>query len=91
MERVTYEKKDGTWGIKNVEWKDVPNELYGALSKLRDYERTGASPDEVKGYRESYGAKLTRVQELEDALYRSKSEGVLLKRILDEMRKSYGD
>ncbi len=45
--RLTWDKP-GEWGIKNYDIKKAPKEIYGALCKLRDYERTGLSPDELK-------------------------------------------
>jgi len=50
---LTKTKPDGTWNVigadgKEIPWKDVPNELYGAICKLRDYEKTGLSPDTIE-------------------------------------------
>ena len=50
---LTKTKPDGTWSVigadgKEIPWKDVPNELYGAICKLRDYEKTGLSPDTIE-------------------------------------------
>lgn len=33
---------------RKLPWEQVPNELYGALCKLRDYERLGLDPDGVE-------------------------------------------
>lgn len=33
---------------QKLPWEQVPDELYGALCKLRDYERTGLDPDGVE-------------------------------------------
>ena len=49
---LTKTKPDGSWRVvgsdgKEIPWKDVPNELYGAICKLRDYEKTGLSPELV--------------------------------------------
>ena len=45
MNRITYKNPDGTWGIKGLEWNEIPEtlqkKLYGAFCKLRDYENTG--------------------------------------------------
>ncbi|HCF82685.1 MAG TPA: hypothetical protein DER68_01570, partial [Ruminococcaceae bacterium] len=50
---LTKTKPDGTWNVigavgKEIPWKDVPTELYGAICKLRDYEKTGLSPDTIE-------------------------------------------
>ncbi len=49
---LTNSKSDGSWSVigsngKEIPWKDVPVLLYGALCKLRDYEKTGLSPDTI--------------------------------------------
>ena len=50
---LTKSKPDGSWSVigsngKEIPWKDVPVVLYGALCKLRDYEKTGLSPETVE-------------------------------------------
>lgn len=50
---LTKTKPDGSWNVigadgEEIPWKDVPNELYGAICKLRDYEKTGLSPDTIE-------------------------------------------
>lgn len=50
---LTNSKLDGSWSVigsdgKEIPWKDVPNELYGALFKLHDYERTKLSPRAIE-------------------------------------------
>ena len=56
--RLTEVKKNGEWALKGVKWKKlctgkkitlkVREKLYGALCKLRDYENTGLSPEDVE-------------------------------------------
>ena len=58
MQRLTEKDELGNWCLKGVRWeqlragqvltKDVTEKLYGALCKLRDYEDTGCSPDDVE-------------------------------------------
>ncbi len=31
---------DGTWSYQGIEWNEIPNNMYGALCKLRDYEKS---------------------------------------------------
>ena len=50
---LTKTKPDGSWNVigsdgKEIPWKDVPNELYGAICKLHAYEKTGLSPDTIE-------------------------------------------
>lgn len=57
MQRLTEEDDLGNWCLKGVRWeqlragqvitKDVSERLYGALCKIKDYEDTGFSPDDV--------------------------------------------
>lgn len=50
---LTKTKPDGKWSVigsdgKEIPWKDVLNELYGAICKLHAYEKTGLSPDTIE-------------------------------------------
>lgn len=45
---LTKTNPDGSWSVCGMDWKDIPRELYGALCKLHDYEKTGLNPDEVE-------------------------------------------
>lgn len=50
---VTLSLPDGRWFVKDnngesVPWDRIPHCIYGALCKLRDYERTGLSPSDVE-------------------------------------------
>lgn len=38
MSRQTYREPNGRWGVKGIIWAEIPDGLYGALCKLRDYE-----------------------------------------------------
>ena len=58
MGKLTQYDDQGNWCLKGVKWeqlragsvitKDVAEKLYGALCKLKDYENTDLSPDEVE-------------------------------------------
>ena len=44
---------NGTWWVKDndgksIPWREIPDSLYGALCKLRDYEKTGLTPSDVE-------------------------------------------
>ena len=57
MKRLTEKNKSGDWRLSGVPWealhegriitKEVYEKIYGALCKLKDYEDTGLSPDDV--------------------------------------------
>jgi len=69
MGRLTEQDSQGNWGLKGVRWVDIMpgaaitqevyEKLYGALFKLKDYEDTGLSPDEVEEMKaeENYNEK----------------------------------
>lgn len=56
--RLTEKKESGHWNLRDVPWSDLKpgvvltekvwEKLYGALWKLKDYEDTGLSPEEVE-------------------------------------------
>lgn len=58
MERLTERYERGRWRLRNVPWRDlnegqtitknVNERIYGALCKLKDYEDTEKSPDEIE-------------------------------------------
>ena len=58
MGKLTQWDDQGNWCLKGVKWdqlragstitKDVAEKLYGALCKLKDYENTDLSPEEVE-------------------------------------------
>lgn len=60
--RLTESDDLGNWGIKGLPWKDlqvgqiitqeISEKLYGCLCKLKDYEKTGLSPEEVERLQE---------------------------------------
>ena len=52
-ERKTVVHPSGSWWVKDndgviIPWTVISHGLYSALCKLRDYENTGLSPDEVE-------------------------------------------
>ena len=73
MQRLTKKDDLGNWCLKGVRWeqlragwvitKEVGEKLYGALCKLRDYEDTGCSPDDVErlnGFTQNEAVKLVQ-------------------------------
>lgn len=59
MNRLTEQDEQGNWGVKELPWKDlyegntitekIREKLYGCLAKLKEYENTGLSPQQVEG------------------------------------------
>lgn len=55
--RLTQKYPDGEWNLRGLPWEDIRigkeitgstwKKLYGALCKLKDYEDTGLSPEQV--------------------------------------------
>ena len=86
--RLTEKKDNGGWCLKDVPWDELkPGEvitkktwekLCGALWKLKDYEDTGLSPDQVSELQgetqEQARAMLERVAKLSDEIERMKGE-----------------
>lgn len=83
------EKNDnGSWKLKGVGWSQIKpgavitvpvwEKLYGALWKLKDYEETGLSPDQVSELQdetqEQARQMLERVARLSDEIERMKGE-----------------
>lgn len=62
MGRLTFKNQDGTWGIKGYDIKKVPTELYGAICKLKDYEETQLSPDQIQEMDYMYQEKCREVE-----------------------------
>lgn len=48
MKRITWKTPDGKWGVGDIAWDEIDHRLYGAMCKLKAYEDTGLSPDEVE-------------------------------------------
>ena len=52
---LTEKKPNGEWSVKDVDFKDCKGGMYGALCKLRDYEKTGLEPSDFRS--DSYEKK----------------------------------
>lgn len=81
--RLTEVKKNGEWTLKGVQYEELcagkviteelRQKLYGALCKLRDYENTGLSPEEVErvnDFGESQVARLMKKLQEEQEKHR---------------------
>ena len=85
---LTEKRDNGSWKLKGVDWKQIApgavitkktwEKLYGALWKLKDYEKTGLSPDQVSELQdetqEQARQMLERVARLSDEIERMKGE-----------------
>ena len=86
--RLTEKKDSGHWCLRDVAWSDLKpgvvltekvwEKLYGALWKLKDYEETGLSPDQVSELQdetqEQARQMLERVARLSDEIERMKEQ-----------------
>ena len=84
MSRLTFKNPDGTFGLNNgYDMHKIPTELYGAIWKLKDYEETELSPEEVMEYKE-LGVAPVQLLKI-DKLYKEKCEEV--NRLAAELQK----
>ena len=68
MNRLTEHDDQGNWCLKGIAWsqlkigqvitKETWEKLYGALWKLKDYEDTGLTPEEIMELKEFYSNPL---------------------------------
>lgn len=68
MNRLTEHDDQGNWCLKGVAWnqlhigqvitKEIWEKLYGALWKLKDYEDTGLTPDDIMELKKFYSNPL---------------------------------
>lgn len=72
MGRLTWKNPDGTWGLNNMDIKEVPSKLYGAVCKLKDYEETGLMPEQIVEMDELYAEKCKEVAKLQKELEASR-------------------
>ena len=50
---LTKINSDGTWNCQGVDFKEVKGDMYGALCKLRDYEKSGFEPSDLDRVKEN--------------------------------------
>lgn len=46
--RITWSEPDGSWGIDGVDLSTLTTRLYMAVFKLKKYEDSGRSPDQLE-------------------------------------------
>lgn len=76
MGRLTWKNPDGTWGLKNMDIKEVPKELYLAVCKLMDYEETGLMPEQIVEMDELYADKCREAAKLQKELEAYRAEQI---------------
>ncbi len=50
---LTKINSDGTWSCQGVDFKELKGNSYGALCKLRDYEKSGFEPADLDRVKEN--------------------------------------
>lgn len=65
---LTWTESDGSWGVRGVDLTKVDRTLYGALCKLRDYEKTGLEPGQVEQMDVLYLEKCEEVNRMKKQL-----------------------
>lgn len=68
MKMLTWTESDGSWGAQGVDLTKVDRTLYGALCKLRDYEKTGLEPGQVEQMDVLYLEKCEEVNRMKKQL-----------------------
>lgn len=68
MKMLTWTESDGSWGVQGVDLTKVDRTLYGALCKLRDYEKTGLEPGQVEQMDVLYLEKCEEVNRMKKQL-----------------------
>ena len=73
--RLTWKRKDGSWGLHGVDVASLNNTLYGVAAKLKDYEETGLAPDQIRNMDELYLEKCEEVNRLKSEIQRLRGDG----------------
>ena len=61
MIRLTYKEPNGNWGIIGMNEKNEDQKMYAVAAKLRDYEETDLSPNEVEELNDFADSQLAKV------------------------------
>lgn len=77
MSRATFRGPNGIWGVQGVKWAEIPDRLYGALCKLRDYEETGISPAQVRTLTDDGSLVVWTLEDKEHNVWRCAGCGAL--------------
>lgn len=50
---LTKTNPDGTWSCQGIDYEELPVNVYAALCKLHDYEKSGFEPEELDKVKEN--------------------------------------
>lgn len=68
-EMLTYSNPNGTWGLNNgYNIREAPVELWEALCRLHDYEKSGLSPESVIAIRRIHDESMRRGEAIAKAI-----------------------
>lgn len=66
---LTYSNPNGTWGLNNgYNIREAPVELWEALCRLHDYEKSGLSPESVIAIAHIYNENVRRCEAMAKAI-----------------------
>ena len=74
---LTKRNPDGTWSYHGVDFSEVSRNVYGALCKLRDYEKSDFKPDDLDLVIEN----IQLVHKLRDMLFSGYGTTAVLRKI----------
>lgn len=83
MGRLTFKQANGTWGLVNGDIKRVPSELYGAICKLKDYEESGLSPEQLEMLNVVYAKQREELLEKRERLKAYETTGITPEQIIE--------
>lgn len=68
MKRLTFREPDGTYGIVGMNDENMREKVFETVLKLKLYEDTGLSPEQVKDIDNMYLDKCKEVNKLNDRI-----------------------
>ena len=68
MQRLTFRKPDGTYGVAGMNEQNQEQVLYVCVKKLLHYEETGLSPDEVENIKQQLAEKAKEIENIKSKI-----------------------
>jgi hypothetical protein len=89
---LTEIKQDGSWSVFGVDFKECTGNMYGALCRLRDYEKTGLNPDDFRSgsYETLYTHKVSYREKNSTEIHRIFCETAESAEMIAELLKTNG-